>query len=132
MARRAGLLYLDQKRVAVAVECNVLDRLSVAAGLTFHPELLPGPAPEMGPARDNRLFQRSAVHPGHHEHAARRSFLDDGRDQAVRREFQLVQKAHSCIRRCLRVLLPKTQQSRTGMPCAARNFFTSPTVYSPK
>src|SRR5205807_8440385 len=95
VARRADLLDLNQESIAVAVEGNVLDRLSVAAGFAFHPELLAGAAPEMGFARLDSFFQRSAIHPGHHQHAPGGLFLDNGGNQAAGGvEFQLIVKAH--------------------------------------
>ena len=92
----ADLFDLNEQRVAVAIERDVLHRLGVAAGLAFHPEFLAGAAPEMSPAGRDCFFQRGAVHPRHHQHAAGGLFLDDGRDQAVGIKFQLVVKTHIC------------------------------------
>src|SRR5439155_3408617 len=94
MTGGADLFDLDQERVAVAVERDVLDLLYMAAGLAFHPELPARAAPEMGLAGFDGFFKRSAVHPGHHQNAARFLFLNNGGDQARRVEFQLVVKAH--------------------------------------
>ena len=94
MARRAGLFHLDQQRVAVAIEGEVLDHLDMAAGFALHPEFLARAAPEMRPAGGDGGFERGAVHPGHHQHAAGGLFLDDGRDEAVHVKFQLVVKTH--------------------------------------
>ena len=40
------------------------------------------------------FFQRRAVHPRHHQHAAGLLLLNDGRDQAVGVELQLIVKTH--------------------------------------
>ena len=94
VTRRAGLLDLDQQRIAVAIERDVLHLLRVAAGLALHPELLARAAPEMRLARCDGGFERSAVHPGHHQHATGFLFLDDGRDQPVPVKFQFIVKTH--------------------------------------
>ena len=49
----------------------------------------------MGLARGNRFFDRSSVHPRHHQDAAGFLFLDNRRDQAVGVKFELVVKAHA-------------------------------------
>src|SRR5437763_12033672 len=94
MAGGADLFDLNQERIAVAVERDILDLLHMAAGLAFHPELPARAAPEIGLAGFDGFFKRSAVHPGHHQDAARFLFLNDGGNQSVRVEFQLVVKAH--------------------------------------
>ena len=66
MTGRADLFDLDQQRIAIAIEGDVFDRLGVAAGFAFPPEFLARAAPEMGLAGREGLFQRRAVHPGHH------------------------------------------------------------------
>src|ERR1035437_2312815 len=71
VARRAGLLNLNEQHVAVAIERDVLDGLRVAAFLALHPEFLARAAPKMRPARGDGAFERRAVHPRHHHHAAR-------------------------------------------------------------
>src|SRR5581483_2178249 len=93
---RPDLLDLDQKRVAVAIEGNVLDSLRVAAGFAFHPELLTGTAPEMSFAGLQGFFQRAAVHPGHHQDAAGFVFLDDGRNQPLASNFNWSKKLINC------------------------------------
>src|SRR5207248_1760888 len=94
VARGPNLFDLDQERIAVAIEGDVLDRLSVAAGLAFHPKLLTRAAPKMGLARGNRRFDRGPVHPSHHQHPASGLFLDDGGDQAIGGIFQILVKTH--------------------------------------
>src|SRR5213594_1939367 len=59
VTRRADLLDLNQQRVAVAIERDVLDLLRVAAAFALHPEPLTGATPEMGLARRQRRFERS-------------------------------------------------------------------------
>src|SRR2546423_2999567 len=86
----AGLFDLNQERVAIAIEGDVLDHLDMAAAFAFHPELLARTAPEMRFARGNSFLDRSAVHPRHHQDAPRGLFLDDRRDQAIAIEFQFV------------------------------------------
>src|SRR4051812_34195741 len=80
----ADLVDLDQERVAVAIEGDVLDLLRVAARLALHPELLPRPAPEMGLAAREGLLQGRAIHPGHHEDATGLLLLDNGGNESVR------------------------------------------------
>ena len=70
MAGRANLLDLDEQGVAVAIERDVFDGLGVAAFLAFHPEFLAGAAPEVGFAGGDGFFERSAIHPRHHQDAA--------------------------------------------------------------
>src|SRR5439155_6035981 len=94
VTRHADLLDLNQQRVAVAVERDVSDVLHVPAGLPFHPEFLARAAPEMRPAGLEGLFQRRAVHPRHHQHAAGGLLLDYGRDETIRVEFQSLVDAH--------------------------------------
>ena len=91
---RADLLDLDQQRVAVAIEREILNRLRMTAFLTLHPEFLPGPAPEMGFAGGDGFFQRGAIHPRHHQYAPGARFLHNGWNQPVGVEFQFVVKAH--------------------------------------
>ena len=67
VARRAGLLDLDEQHVAVAIERDVLDGLRVAAFLALHPEFLARAAPKMRLARGDGAFERRAVHPRHHQ-----------------------------------------------------------------
>jgi len=57
VTRRAILLDLNQQRVAVAIERDILHGLRVAAFLAFHPELLPRAAPEMRLPRGDGAFQ---------------------------------------------------------------------------
>ncbi len=70
MARRADLLDLNQKRVAVAIKRNRFHGLRVAALLAFPPEFLARAAPEMRLARRDGFLQRPAIHPRHHQNAA--------------------------------------------------------------
>src|ERR1700690_1022190 len=95
VAGSTDLVNLDQQGVAVAVERDVFDGLGVAAGFAFHPELLPRPAPEVGLAGVNGLFERRAVHPRHHQHPASLLFLNDSRDQAIGIKLQFIVKSHS-------------------------------------
>ena len=95
MARRAGLFDLNQQRVAVAIERDVPHLLHVAAAFALHPEFLPRPAPEMRPPGFDGFFERRAVHPRHHQHAAGFLFLHDGGNQAVRVKFQIVVETHN-------------------------------------
>src|SRR5207302_2146948 len=94
MTGRADLFDLNQQSVTVAVERDVFDGLRVATGLAFHPQLLAGATPEMGSARFNGFLKRSAIHPGHHEHALGFKILNDGGNQALRAKFQLIVKTH--------------------------------------
>ena len=94
VARRAGLLDLDEQHVAVAIERDVPDGLRVAALLALHPEFLARAAPEMRLAGGDGLFQRRAVHPRHHQHAAGFLFLNDRGDQAGGIKFQFVVETH--------------------------------------
>ena len=96
---RADLLNLYQQSVAVTVESDILHGLRVTAGFSFHPKFLPGPAPEVGLAGGNGLFQRRPVHPGHHQHAPGLLVLHDGRDQTVSIELQLIVKGHRLLGR---------------------------------
>src|SRR5215204_4523100 len=74
---RAGLLHLDEQGVAIAIEGDIFDSLRVTAGLAFHPKCLARAAPEMRLAGGDRFFERSTIHPRHHQHPAGRLFLDD-------------------------------------------------------
>ncbi len=97
VARRAGLLDLDEQHVAVAIERDVLDGLCVAAFFAFHPEFLARAAPEMRLAGGNGFFQRRAVHPREHQHAAGFLLLNNRGNQSLRIKFQFVVKAHATI-----------------------------------
>lgn len=87
VARRAGLLDLDEQHVAVAIERDVLDGLRVTAFLALHPEFLARAAPEMRPAGGDGFFQRRAVHPREHHDALGFVFLDDRGNQTVGVKF---------------------------------------------
>src|SRR6185436_12865303 len=95
VARRTGLLDLDEKRVPVAIERNILDDLDVAALLSLHPEFFPGTAPEVGLARGECRFERGPIQPSHHQHPSRRLFLNDRGNEAVLSPLQPVIKAHT-------------------------------------
>jgi len=95
VARRAGLIDLDEQHVAVAIERDIPDGLRVAAFLALHPEFPARAAPEMRPAGRDGFFQRRAVHPREHQHAPGLVLLHDGGNQTVRVKFQLVVKAHA-------------------------------------
>jgi len=97
VARRAGLLDLDEQHVAVAIERDVLDGLRVAALLALHPEFLARAAPEIRLAGGDGFFQRRAVHPREHQHALGFVFLHDGGNQTLRVKFQFVVKAHATV-----------------------------------
>ena len=97
VARRAGLLDLDEQHVAVAIERDVLDGLRVAAFLALHPVFLARAAPEMRLAGGDGAFERRAVHPRHHHHAAGFLFLNDRGNQTVRIKFQFVVETHNRI-----------------------------------
>jgi len=94
VAGGADLLDLDEQRVAIAIERNVFDGLGVAAFLAFHPEFLTGAAPKMRFARGNGFFERSAIHPRHHQDATGAGFLHDGGNEALGVKFQFVVKGH--------------------------------------
>ena len=87
VAGGAVLLDLDEQHVAVAVEGDVFHGLRVAAFLALHPKFLARAAPEMRLARRNGFFQRGAVHPREHHHAASFVFLDDRGNQTLRVKF---------------------------------------------
>ena len=91
---RAFLFDLDEQHVAVAIERNVTHGLGVAAFLALHPVFLARTAPEMRLAGGDGAFERGAVHPCHHHHAAGCVFLDDRGDQAVGVKLQLVVETH--------------------------------------
>src|SRR4029079_19190676 len=82
VAGRTLLVDLDQERVAVAVEPDLLDPLPVARGLPLHPVLTARPAPERRPPGGQRAVQRLVVHPAQHQHLAGVVLLHHGRDQA--------------------------------------------------
>src|SRR6185369_9236018 len=52
----ADLFDLDQKRVSIAIERDVLDRLDMTARFALHPELFPRSAPKVGFSSFNRLL----------------------------------------------------------------------------
>ena len=94
VASGADLLDLNQQGVAVAIERDVFYGLSMAAFLAFHPEFLAGAAPKMGLAGGDGFFERSAVHPRHHQDATGAGFLHDGGNEALGVKFQFVVKGH--------------------------------------
>ena len=96
MACRPDLLNLDEQRITIAIKSNVFDRLGMPAGFAFHPELLARPAPKMCSAGGYRFFQRSPVHPRHHQHPAIIMILNNRRNQAIAIEFQFFVKVHNC------------------------------------
>src|SRR5437899_9527113 len=57
VTRRADLFDLNQQRVAVTIERDVLDLLRVTTAFALHPEPLTGATPEMGLARRQRRFE---------------------------------------------------------------------------
>ena len=73
-----------EQRVAVAVVAHLLDRERVARRLALPPQLLARAAPEPRLARLARAPLRLLVHPGEHQHAARRRVLHDCRRQLSR------------------------------------------------
>jgi hypothetical protein len=95
VARRAGLLDLDEQHVAVAIKRDILDGLRVAAFFAFHPEFFPRAAPEMRLAGFDGFFERRAVHPREHHDALGFIFLNDGGNQTVRVKLQLVVETHA-------------------------------------
>jgi hypothetical protein len=95
VAGSTNLFDLNEDRVSIAIKCDVFDGLRVTAGFPFHPEFLARTAPKMGFSGGDRFLQGHSVHPGHHENAASRLFLNNGGDQSGGLiEFQLVVKAH--------------------------------------
>ena len=83
VAGGALLVDLDQQRVAVAVEADLLDLLPVAGGLALDPVLLARAAPERRPAGGQRAVQRLVVHPAEHQHLAGVVLLHDRGHQPV-------------------------------------------------
>lgn len=94
MTGSPGLLHLDQNRIRIAVNGDIVHHLHVSARFPFHPEFLSRPAPEPRPPGFNCLVERCPVHPGHHENPATSDVLDDRRDQAVACPFQLIKDAN--------------------------------------
>ncbi len=94
MTGSALLFDLNQERVAVAIEGDVFHVLRVAAGFALHPIFLARAAPEVGLAGFDGVFERGAVHPGHHEDAAVGVVLNNRGDEAFGVEFQFVVEAH--------------------------------------
>ena len=81
MARRPGLVDLDEQRVLVAVIQDILDLLDMTGCFPFLPELLSRTAPEPCKSRLHGLSYRSCVHVGDHEHFAGLPVLDHGGNQ---------------------------------------------------
>src|SRR5262249_15189838 len=73
----ARLLHLQEHRVGVAVDADLLDALHVPRGLSLHPERVPRRAPVGGLPGRERVLPRGAVHVGEHEHLARVNVLRD-------------------------------------------------------
>jgi len=94
MAGGAFLLHLHQQGVSIAVVSDVLDVLGVAAGFSFHPELLTRPTPEVGFSGLHGFFQGRFIHPGHHQHTTIGRILNDRRDQSVTVELKVFDKLH--------------------------------------
>jgi hypothetical protein len=90
VASRSNLIDLDQQTVHVAIDAHLSYGLSVPAGFSLDPELLPRPTPVGRSSRIDRLSQRFAVHPSHHQPLSARLVLNNGGNQSVGIKFQLV------------------------------------------
>ena len=109
-----------EERVAVAVGPHLDGVQRVAARLALLPERVARAAVEVDLAGALGRLDRVAVHPREHQHAAGPRVLHDRRHKAALVEVH-VGHAHANAR----------SGGRTGMPAAARTFFTPPTVSSP-
>src|SRR5512140_1117767 len=68
----ASLVRKHYHRIVVAVDANLVDDQLVARRFAFHPQLLPGAAPERNEACIERLAPRLLVHEAQHQDVARR------------------------------------------------------------
>src|SRR5699024_7154149 len=83
VARRTGLIDLQQHRVAIAVEPGLHDLLRVPTGLPLDPQLLPGAGPVRALTGGQRQRQGLVVHPRLHLDVPGGRVLDDGGDEPV-------------------------------------------------
>lgn len=91
MARSDELFDLDQHHVAVAIGEDRFHKLKVPAGFAFQRKPSPAAAVGVNFSGLDRLVERFAVHPGHHENLAVGVVLHDQGNQAGGVKFQLVQ-----------------------------------------
>src|SRR5437762_1828334 len=75
VAGDAGLLDLDQERIAVAIDAQINERLNMARRIAFAPRSLARARPVTHAPRTHGLGHRVAIHPGHHQHFARAVLL---------------------------------------------------------
>ena len=90
VAGRAFLVDEDEQGVGVAVDEDLLDVLTMAAGLALDPVLLPAAGPERAPPGRRGPADRLGVHPAHHQDLTRVVLLHHCWDQPGRVEGQLV------------------------------------------
>src|SRR5262245_8618206 len=90
VARRPLRIDSHQQRVAVTIQAQIDDSLSGARGLALVPKLLTRTAPEPGLASPQGPRQTFGVHMRDHQNLARVVVLDDGRNQPVIIELQIL------------------------------------------
>lgn len=93
----AGLFYLNEQSIAVAIHCDILDHLHVSAGFAFHPEFFSGAAPKPSAPGFYGFFQGRLVHPSHHQDSPTLSVLKYDGDQAIDVPFQTFGNAHRIL-----------------------------------
>lgn len=81
VAGAPNLLNFQQERVAIAVQVNGDDRLSVSRSCALYPELVTASAPISRTACRDSGGQRLFVHPSKHQHFATVSILRDRSDE---------------------------------------------------
>ena len=91
-----GALLVDQngQGITVAVGGDGYNVLHIAGGLALAPQFLTGTAPEAGTALLHGDFQALAVHIGHGQHILGDGVHNDGGNQSVFVEFQLIDGYH--------------------------------------
>src|SRR5262245_14024678 len=82
-SRAADLMDLEENRVRVTIDKNLLHFLHVARFLALPPELIAAAAEIHGPLGAQSLVESLLVHPGHHQHLAAGGVLGDGWNKAA-------------------------------------------------
>src|SRR5471030_1525886 len=89
VAGHAGLLDLDQQRVAVAINAEIDQLLDVARRVALAPGTLARARPVADAAGAHRLDDGVPVHPGHHQDLAAAMLLGDGGHESLGVELDL-------------------------------------------
>ena len=83
MTGPSDLFYQQENGIHVAIDPDILHFLQMPGSLTFLPEILPAPAPEMGDSCLYSFFKGFPIHIGAHQNLPANLILNYGKDQAV-------------------------------------------------